>query len=303
MAFPASPTNGQTTVLNGIQYTYTSATNSWSRGSTSPIVVTVPTGNAMVYTAATSPPASGNLPGSLWYNTATDILYTYTYDGVNYVWVDEDSATVNVATGVTTYTGNNTTVVSGTLLINNGISAIGGNLNFAGNITTTGSNIVPASGTMGFVGNAAFLGNTTTSGNSTINGNLIVGTGSIIGNISNGIVTSVANSAASFGYLGTPQNIQSSNYTVIASDAGKQIYLSASANVTIPTNATLPFPVGTIITVVTPLGITSNILTAGDTMYLAGSSTTGTRVLGQNAIASLFKINATTWLVGGAGVS
>ena len=31
MSFPTNPTNGQTTVLNGITYAYTSATNYWAR--------------------------------------------------------------------------------------------------------------------------------------------------------------------------------------------------------------------------------------------------------------------------------
>lgn len=35
MAFPSSPTNGQIAVLNGITYTYTSTTNSWTRASAS----------------------------------------------------------------------------------------------------------------------------------------------------------------------------------------------------------------------------------------------------------------------------
>jgi cytoskeletal protein CcmA (bactofilin family) len=295
MAFPTYPVNGQVTVLNGIQYTYTSATNSWSRNPTSPLVVTVPTGNAMVYTAATSPPSSGNLPGALWYNTATDILYKYTYDGVNYVWVDEDSSTVNVATGVTTYTGNNTTIVSGTLYINNAATTVGGNLNVSGNITTTGANIVATSGNIGFV-NALFSGSNTVSGNLNITGN-------VIGNISNGIVTTVANSAASFGYVGVPQNTQSTNYTVVATDAGKQVYLSTSANVTIPSNASLPFPIGTILTVITGPNITANILTGGDTFIYAGGTSIGTRTLTGNSIASCFKTTSTNWLITGSGVS
>jgi cytoskeletal protein CcmA (bactofilin family) len=295
MAFPTYPANGQVTVLNGIQYTYTSATNSWSRNPTSPLLVT--TSNAVSYTAATSPPASGPslLPGALWYNTATDILYTYTYDGVNYVWVDEDSATVNVATGVTTYTGNNTTVVSGTLYINNAATTVGGNLNVSGNITTTGANIIATSGNIGFV-NALFSGNNTVSGNLNITGN-------VVGNISNGIVTTVANSAASFGYLGVPQNTQTSSYTVVATDAGKQVYLSANANVTIPSNASLPFPIGTILTVITGQNITANILTGGDTFIYAGSAATGTRTMVGNSIASCFKTASTSWLITGAGVS
>ena len=31
MAFPTTPTNGQTTTVNGISYTYDSSSNSWRR--------------------------------------------------------------------------------------------------------------------------------------------------------------------------------------------------------------------------------------------------------------------------------
>jgi len=46
-------------------------------------------GNANVqYTASTSPPASGNLYGAQWYDTATDTLYEYQSDGTSLYWVD-----------------------------------------------------------------------------------------------------------------------------------------------------------------------------------------------------------------------
>ena len=35
MAFPVSPTNGQTAIVNGINYIYASATNSWKKVTTS----------------------------------------------------------------------------------------------------------------------------------------------------------------------------------------------------------------------------------------------------------------------------
>jgi hypothetical protein len=305
MAFPTYPANGQVTVLNGIQYTYTSATNSWSRNPTNPLVVTVPTGNAMVYTAATSPPSSGNLPGALWYNTATDILYKYTYDGINYVWVDEDSSTVNVATGVTTYTGNNTTIVSGTLYINNAVTTVGGNLNVSGNITTTGANIVATNGNIGFVGNVMFSGSSTISGNTAVLGNLII-SGNVIGNISNGIVTSTANSAASFGYLGVPQNAQSASYTIQLSDVGKQIYMTtASTTVTIPANATLPLPIGSMIVVTTgPSASSVSVAITTDTLYWMGTAgTSGTRTLAAYGTCTAIKVATTTWYISGVGLS
>jgi hypothetical protein len=41
----------------------------------------------ITYTAATTPPASPAV-GDQWYNTSTDILYEYTYDGTTNYWVD-----------------------------------------------------------------------------------------------------------------------------------------------------------------------------------------------------------------------
>ena len=61
---------------------------------------------------------------------------------------------------------------------------------------------------------------------------------------------------ASWGTVNTavsyPQNVQSGNYTLVLADAGKHIY---SANtgaqiITIPTNASVAFPIGTLITIV-----------------------------------------------------
>ena len=52
------------------------------------------TGNGIVYTANTTPPSSGNTVGSQWYNTSTDALYEYTYDGTSYYWVDITSSAV-----------------------------------------------------------------------------------------------------------------------------------------------------------------------------------------------------------------
>lgn len=54
MSFPVSPTNGQTTVLNGITYTYTSASNLWTRrvGSVSTLSITSSTQSTGTTTGA-----------------------------------------------------------------------------------------------------------------------------------------------------------------------------------------------------------------------------------------------------------
>jgi hypothetical protein len=40
-----------------------------------------------------------------------------------------------------------------------------------------------------------------------------------------------------------------------------------------------------------------------DTMTLANSTTTGTRTLAQNGIATLTKVGTTNWLIAGTGLS
>jgi len=51
-------------------------------------------GTGITYTAATTPPVSGNITGDQWYNTSTDVLYEYIFDGTSRYWVDISSAAV-----------------------------------------------------------------------------------------------------------------------------------------------------------------------------------------------------------------
>lgn len=63
MAFPSSPVNGQIAVLNGITYSYTSATNSWTRASATLPSISVVTdtftsdGITTVYALSQTPPS------------------------------------------------------------------------------------------------------------------------------------------------------------------------------------------------------------------------------------------------------
>lgn len=61
-----------------------------------------------------------------------------------------------------------------------------------------------------------------------------------------------AASSGSGGGVSYPQNIQSGNYTLVLGDAGKHIYSAntGAQTITIPTNASVAFPIGTLITVV-----------------------------------------------------
>jgi hypothetical protein len=82
MAFPTSPTNGSTTVVNGIVYLYSSADNSWTRFSSPP-------GNLTVTSNLTS---SGNL------------IAANVYFG-NIAWAN--GVPVSFSTGAGTYSNTN----------------------------------------------------------------------------------------------------------------------------------------------------------------------------------------------------
>lgn len=102
------------------------------------------------------------------------------------------------------------------------------------------------------------------------------------------------------------QNSQSAAYTAALSDSGKQILHPAADNnartFTLPANSSVNFPVGTAITFVNEIN-TVTIAINTDTLQLAGSSSTGSRTLAANGIATAVKIASTKWLISGVGLS
>lgn len=110
------------------------------------------------------------------------------------------------------------------------------------------------------------------------------------------------------GYLNIPQNSQSTAYTLVATDAGKQIFHpsadTTARTYTIPANSSVAYPVGTAITFINQNGagvITISITT--DTMRLAGAGTTGNRTLAANGIATCVKVTSTEWIISGTGLT
>jgi hypothetical protein len=109
------------------------------------------------------------------------------------------------------------------------------------------------------------------------------------------------------GFRTIPANSQSAAYTTVAADSGKSIdHPSTDANArtfTIDSNANVAYPVGTCITFT---NMTANVVTiaiTSDTMYLAGTGTTGSRSLAQYGIATARKLTSTTWLISGTGLT
>ena len=109
------------------------------------------------------------------------------------------------------------------------------------------------------------------------------------------------------GYLVVPQISTNTDYTLTINDQGKHIYSTTASgiqNVVIPDNATVPFPVGTAITVVlNGNGSISISTSAGVTLYFAGTDEVGNRTLLSRGMASLLKVETDTWFINGTGVN
>ena len=101
MAFPSNPINGQSVTINNVTYTYYSAYASWTRSSTNWAGIT--------YVAAPTPPTVGVTNGSQWYDTASDTLFTYEYDGVSSHWVDISTPTFSTNNSSAIYSADNAT--------------------------------------------------------------------------------------------------------------------------------------------------------------------------------------------------
>ena len=109
------------------------------------------------------------------------------------------------------------------------------------------------------------------------------------------------------GFRGIPQNAQGSNYTLVAADAGKHIFHAsgdgAGDTYTIPANGSVAYPVGTSVTFINMDSNAVSIAITTDTLYLAGTGTTGTRTLAQYGVATAVKLTSTTWIISGTGLT
>ena len=109
------------------------------------------------------------------------------------------------------------------------------------------------------------------------------------------------------GFRGIPQNSQSGNYTCVAGDAGKHILHPSGGGsgdtFTIPANGSVAYEVGTTLTFVNADSNSVSIAINTDTLTLAGSTTTGTRTLAQNGVATAIKVTSTGWIISGTGLT
>jgi hypothetical protein len=114
-----------------------------------------------------------------------------------------------------------------------------------------------------------------------------------------------SSTASSLGYLGLPQSATATSATLAIGDAGKHIYVTTnSQTITIPANASVAYPIGTTLTFIAgPSATTVSIAITSDTLRLAGGTSTGTRTLAANGMATAVKVAATTWYINGTGLT
>lgn len=106
------------------------------------------------------------------------------------------------------------------------------------------------------------------------------------------------------GYRGSPINTQNADYTFVLTDAGKTIYhTSASTHTyTIPANASVAYPIGTIIQIENENG-GGNVTLAITSDTLRWENSTGSRTIAANGSVSIKKVASTTWRLVGTNVS
>ena len=180
---------------------------------------------------------------------------------------------------------------------------------FIGN--TAQANVITTVSSSGFTVNGNITASAMTVNNSVtigttlgVTGNLNVGnvitTGTLYGNAAAGATGTISNAV---GYMGMPQNSQSTGYTLALIDQGKHIYLTANSNITIPANSSVSFPIGSAISVVNGPNVQSNVIITTDTLYLAANGATGTRSISTYGMFTLVKVTNTVWYINGSGIT
>jgi len=91
----------------------------------------------------------------------------------------------------------------------------------------------------------------------------------------------------------------SANTTVVASDSGK--YLNVSANVTI--NTSTGFSSGDVVSIYNSSTGNITITATGITLRFAGSATTGNRTLAQKGVVTVLCVGANDYVISGAGLT
>jgi hypothetical protein len=109
-----------------------------------------------------------------------------------------------------------------------------------------------------------------------------------------------ASNTYNVGYRTMPQSTTSSG-NIRLNDSGKHLYLTGS--VTVANNSTVPFDVGTVLTIISNSSSVTITQGTGVTIRLANTSSTGSRTISSNGVATLVKVDTDLWYINGTGVT
>ena len=181
----------------------------------------------------------------------------------------------------------------------NGFSGLAGTplyVSSSGNIgigTTTPSFGLDVSGTTRFNGNSQITGSLNISGSTSINGGglIVSGTLATSGSTSQGLVAPLKFTTAT----------ANTNYTLVRTDEGKMVEMNYNVDglliVTIPLNSSVPYPIGTEISVI-QIGAGTTVITGSSGVTV--NSYLGYKTIGaQYGVASVVKRGTDSWYLFG----
>lgn len=150
--------------------------------------------------------------------------------------------------------------------------------------------------------------NNTVSGNNTYSGTSSFTGAVTLGGTVDHRLTTVATGLTpeSIGFRGSPIATQDATYSFVLNDAGRtKLHTSATGHTyTIPLNATVAFPVGTLILLYNiGAGAVTVSRAGGVVLRRAGVATDANATLAQWGFATLMKIDTNSWLISGTGVT
>lgn len=120
-----------------------------------------------------------------------------------------------------------------------------------------------------------------------------------------GSTISDGTTAYNIGYRNVPRNSQGGSYTLALADEGKFIYSTnpGGATITIPTNTSVPFPIGTAVTIINS-GVALTVAGQGGvTLYQGGTTNTGNRTVATRGVVTIIKADTDSWYITGVGIS
>lgn len=110
----------------------------------------------------------------------------------------------------------------------------------------------------------------------------------------------------SIGFRGAPGATQDVNYVFVLNDSGRmKVHTSGSAhNYTLPANASVAYPIGTVILISNiGAGVVTVVRAGGVTLRRAGVATDANVAIAQWGHAALTKLDTNVWVISGTGLS